>query len=397
MTPRIEALLSAEVQQFIKQNESADITRLLLSGRSVGDVSATTLSDQILSRRKAKNKLPHWYGTEGIIFPPPLSLEQASSLETGRYKTALAGGNRLLDMTGGMGVDTSFFSQSFEQVIYVEKQQHLVEVFRHNMRVLGLKNVEAVHSDGTDYVTKAEADYFDMIYIDPARRNPEAKKVHAIEDCEPDIARMRSLLLRKAGKILVKLSPMLDITHTIKALECVSEVHVVAVRNECKELLVIMERDPADDPLIRTVNVDKNGNQLFDFRMNEERAAQCRIGEAQAYLYEPNAALLKAGAFRLPADRLGLTKLDHHTHLYTSDQLKPDFPGKVYRIETVFGAQKKEISRRLRNRKVSVKTRNFPLSPDAIRKKYSLSDGEESFVFFCQVDGKKTVLDCTKV
>ncbi|MGB3464152.1 MAG: class I SAM-dependent methyltransferase [Cyclobacteriaceae bacterium] len=393
----LKRLLSEEVRQYIRQNEACDIAALLLSGKSVNGVPASTLADQIVSRRKAKIKLPHWFAQDKVIYPPPLSLEQASSAATGQYKASLCSGTNMIDITGGMGIDASFFADSFEALTYVEMQTDLVAVFTHNAKMLGLNYIKVINSDGIEYLKSCQDDAFDLIYTDPARRDPEANKVFAIHDCTPDIVSMQSLLLSKGRKVMIKLSPMLDISHSLELLNHVEEVHVVAVNNECKELLFLLSRDFIGKPIIKTINIEKSTNQYFDFYRQAESEAMVTHGFINGFLYEPNAAVLKAGAYKLPADRFELSKLDIHTHLYTSDQQVENFPGKVYRILSAFGSQKKEITKRLKGKKISIKTRNYPMTVAAIRNKYGFPDGDEAYVFFCQIAGKKMVLECVKI
>lgn len=393
----IADMVSEQVQRFIRDNEYADVSKLLLSGKSVGNLPISWVVDQIRARKKAKAKLPSWYERAGVIFPPMLSMEQSSSEVTGSYKSEILTGKRLIDLTGGMGIDSSFFAQKFEKVHYVERHKNLVEIFEYNCEALEIKNIDCVNDDGITIIENAEDDYFDVIYLDPARRGKDNQKVFAIADCEPDVVQLQKLFLEKASRTLVKLSPMLDISHTLNHLQNVKEVHVIAVDNECKELLFLIERNFDGQPVIKTVNIEPSAVQKLDFSQLEEQLADLKTGSVGKYLYEPNVALLKAGAFKLPASLYHIHKLDEHTHLYSADSLVPDFPGKVYEVVQCFQPNKKLIKKHLSNKKVSVKTRNFPESVSIIRKKYNLKDGSDAYVFFCQAAGKYTVVECQKV
>jgi len=383
------------VQIFIREHANDDLSKLLFSGKEVDGVPMTVIVDQIRSRNKAKLKLPSWYQVDGIVFPPPVSLEQASSEETGRYKANLVNGSNLLDMTGGMGIDTSFFAERFEYVTYVERQVQLVSCFRHNGSLKGLKNIDYIDGDGVDYHEKSDQQ-FDVIYLDPARRGGDDEKVYAIESCEPDVSAIQTTLSEKAEKVMVKLSPMLDITHTLSQLQHVTEVHVVAVENECKELLFILDKNFSEEPMIKTVNIEKGRTQFFQFHQSTEKQMKARIGAVAEYLYEPNTALLKSGAFKIPTDCFDLWKLDEHTHLYSSNELRDQFPGKIYHVEKIYTANKKAIKNNLKDLKVSVKTRNYPDTVASIRKKFNLKDGNDRYVFFCKVKNEKVVVECTK-
>ncbi|MEL6557919.1 MAG: RsmD family RNA methyltransferase [Bacteroidota bacterium] len=392
----ITDMVSEQVQKFIRDNENADVSKLLLSGKSVGNLPISWVVDQIRARKKAKAKLPSWYERSGVVFPPMLSIEQSSSEITGSYKSEIATGKRLIDLTGGMGIDSSFFARKCEEVCYVERHKDLVEIFEHNCEALGIKNIDCVNGDGIAVIENADEDYYDVIYLDPARRGKDNQKVFAIADCEPDVVKLQKLFQQKAHKTLIKLSPMLDISHTLSHLRNVKEVYVIAVDNECKELLFLIERDLDGQPVIKTVNIESSAIQKLDFSQPEEQSADLKIGNIGKFLYEPNVALLKAGAFKLPTSRYGIYKLDEHTHLYSADILVPDFPGKVYEVDQYFQPNKKLIKKHLAHKKVSVKTRNFPESVSAIRKKYNLKDGNDAYVFFCQAEGKYTVVECRK-
>ena len=392
----ITEMISEQVQKFIRDNEYTDVSKLLLSGKSVGNIPIAWLVDQIRARKKAKTKLPSWHAQEKIIFPQMLSMEQSSSEVTGNYKAELLSGNRLIDLTGGMGIDSSFFARKFEEVYYVERHENLVDTFRHNCEVLNINNVDIIHGDGIETIENAAVDFYDAIYLDPARRGKDNQKVFAISDCEPDVVHLQELFSRKARRTLIKLSPMLDISHTLNHLRSVKEVFVIAVDNECKELLFLVERGWTKQPVIHTVNIEPAAIQKLEFNQDDEQSAVSKTGGIAKYLYEPNVALLKAGCFKLIGYIFDVHKLDEHTHLYSSDALIKDFPGKIYMVDQFFQPNKKLIKKHLSDKKVSVKTRNYPDSVSAIRKKYNLKDGNEAFVFFCQVEGKYTVVLCQK-
>ena len=398
-----KTIADPKVQEFIVSHEDTDLSVLLLSGKSVAAIPTSELVDQIRSRNKACKKLPQWYEATGIVYPPPLSLEQASSEETAAYKAEILAskGDRLLDLTGGMGIDSSYFARRFQAVTYVEQQEFLVSCFRHNCSRLGIDNCHIVAGDGVAYLKELPDDQYEVIYLDPARRDAEKKKVFALDQCEPDVSVIWEELLAKTPTVMVKLSPMLDITHTIASLQHVAEVHVVAVDNECKELLVLLERDFVGETIIRTINLHADQSQVFEFCRSEERDAVVGFGAEGKFLYEPNVAVLKAGAFKTMASRYQLAKMHEHTHLYLSDELIQDFPGRIYQVVRQFGASKKMIKANLKGMKVSIKSRNYPESVALLRKKYQLHDGDDRSVFFCTVKTaqqkeQKMVFECVK-
>ena len=392
-----------EIHDFLLKHENSDLTALVLSGKSVADIPVAEIVAQIRSRKKAKQKLPRWYQTKGIVFPPPVSIEQASSEETATYKAELITDSdaAMLDLTGGMGVDSSYFARSVKKITYVERQAFLVECFRHNCAKMAIENCAWIAGDGVGYLAEVATDQYDVIYLDPARRDNYQNKVIALDQCEPDVSVLHPLLLEKSRSVIIKLSPMLDISHTISALSCVREVHVVAVENECKELLFVLERGFDKAPTIHTVNLQKPEDQRFSFLQEEERNANAKIGSSGSYLYEPNAAILKSGAFKVVAQQLQLSKLHEHTHLYISDSSVKGFPGKVYHIEKQYPASKKMIKTNLGTLSVSIKSRNYPESAESIRKKYRLKDGSDRYVFFTTAKSaekeQKVVYECKKV
>ncbi|EMR04368.1 hypothetical protein [Cesiribacter andamanensis] len=307
---------------------------------------------QIQARQKARQKLPHWWAQPGVLMPPPLSVEQASSEETARYKARLlyqrwqqAGpeqGNQLADLTGGMGLDSWAFSQHFEQVAYVEQQQELSQLAAYNFGQLGSSNI-SVYSLTAEAFLQQLKNPFAVLYLDPHRRDDAKNKVVRLQDCQPNVVALLPLLLQKARQVWVKASPMLDIKGALAELQQqAAEVQVVALRGEVKELLFRLEREQEPDPLITAVNLPAEGEAaLFSFRYSEEVRSAPLTALPGQYLYDPGAAVRKAGAFKLPAERFGLKKLHPHSHLYTADQLVPHFPGRSFRLQAISRADKR--------------------------------------------------------
>ncbi|MDR0972648.1 MAG: SAM-dependent methyltransferase, partial [Prevotellaceae bacterium] len=326
---------STATRDFIRAHSHEDVYRLALQAGRYPEVDMRAAVQQIDGRQRMEQKVPAWAAREDILYPPHLSVEQCSSEITARYKAEWIGGRTLVDLTGGLGVDTAFLSERFEQTTYVEENAELCSLARHNFACLQLP-IETVHADATAYLRQMTP--VDAIYIDPARRNDDGRKVAALSDCKPDILSLLPLLRSKASAVLLKLSPMLDISMAATELTPVSAVHVVAVRNECKEILVALSDPTPPEYPIRCVNLRGAERQTFAFYPSEERQAACRYAdEVLNYLYEPNAAILKAGAFKLLAARFGLFKLHPNSHLYTSDSPIVDFPGRRFRV-TAWGS-----------------------------------------------------------
>lgn len=388
--------LSQETQRFISEHAEDDVRQLALQAKKFPGVDMNTAIVQIAGRQAAADKIPAWYATEGIVYPRHLSLEQCSSELTARYKASLAKGKTLADLTGGFGIDSAFLSAGFRQATYVERQEELCEIASHNFPLLGLNHITVCHQDAVEHLHGMPP--VDCIFIDPARRNEHGGKTVAIADCEPDVSALEEELLSKATRVMIKLSPMLDLTLALKDMKHVAEAHIVSVNNECKELLLIANNTAnAQQPAVPVVcvNLTHKETQRFVFTREEEQAAECaytdRIGK---YLYEPNASILKAGAFRSIASRYGLQKLHPNSHLYTSDLPVEGFPGRSFEVESTFSLNKKEIKEALAGiRKANLTVRNFPASVAELRKRINMAEGGDDYLFATTLnDGKKVVI-----
>ncbi|MDH6354007.1 16S rRNA G966 N2-methylase RsmD [Dysgonomonas sp. PH5-45] len=385
------------MQEFITMHESDDVRELALQSERYPDVDMPFALTQIKGRQIAKEKIPSWYTNREVIYPQHLSLEQCSSEATAAYKAALCGGESLLDMTGGLGVDFSFMSSKFKHAVYVEEQPSLVGIAKKNFTTLGLNNTEVVQADGVEFLRSACC--YDMIYLDPARRNEAGRKVVLLEDCSPNVLEIESLLEQKADNILIKLSPMLDVTKTLDSLQNIAEVHIVSYRNECKELLFFKKKAWQGEANIFCVNINGENTSRLVFSKRDEAQAVCQYTSSlKRYLYEPNASLLKAGVYKIIGQRFGLKKLHPNSHLYTSDSLCEEFPGRVFTIEASFSLNKKDIKANLSDITfANISVRNFPMKVEDIRKKIHLKDGGSNYLFATTMaDEKKVLIRCSK-
>ena len=381
---------------FIREHTGDDVRQLALQAARYPLVDMRVAATQIEGRRLAAAKLPAWAATDGVMYPVRLSMEQCSSEATARYKASLVGGSRLADLTGGFGIDCSYMSERFDEATYIERNEELCRIARHNFGLLGLP-IRVVNGNSAEVLPSMPVQ--DWIFLDPARRDGVGNKVVALSDCEPDVCQLEKLLLQKAVRVMVKCSPMLDISLAISQLTSVREVHVVSVGNECKELLLILGGTTGHGIEVRTVNFHGSGVQTFDYALEEEQAASCSYTSTVGrYLYEPNSSMMKAGCFRLPAGRYGLQKLHRNTHLYTSDTLVPDFPGRVFEVKNIDGFGKNELkllSSELK--KANIAVRNFPERPEALRKRLKLSDGGDVYLFATTLaDEKRVIIRCVK-
>lgn len=374
-------MLTDEIIEFIRLHEADPPEALLLSASRYPGVDMPFVADQILARRQVKEKLPRWYAERRICYPSRLAAEQCSSEATARYKQSLVAGETLCDLTGGLGVDSYYFSRCTREVFYVERHEAYCRAARHNFQILEASNIQLVCGDAGEVAEQIAADTY---YLDPARRKADSKRAFALSDYEPDPAVLLPLLLPKAKRVIIKISPMADLTHTLRLFPQTVQIHVVAVKNECKELLFVLEPGEVPEIIpIHTVNLteEHTHHHLF-FR---EKEAESRVEWATApgrYLYEPHAAILKAGAFRQTAARFNLQKLHPHSHLYTSDRPEEQFPGRIFEVEAVIPFSSK-TTRQLAQRipQAHITPRNFPLTTAELRKRSGIREGGDLYLF----------------
>ncbi|NDW13268.1 SAM-dependent methyltransferase [Bacteroides sp. 214] len=386
--------LSDETKAFIIAHQHDDVRKLALKARNFPLVNMSQAITQIAGKQVIAKKIPSWSKVDELLFPPHLPLEQCSSEATARYKASLIEGNTLVDLTGGFGVDCAFLSANFAQIYYVERQKELAELVQQNFRTLGLNHITIVNQDSVAFLDQMLP--ADCIYIDPARRDTHGGKIVGVADCEPDVGALEHALLAKAKRVLIKLSPMLDIAAALQTLSHTVAVHVVSVQNECKELLLLLEQEPCENESVTCVNITKEGRQTFAFTYKEEREATCAYAsDVKEYLYEPTASILKAGAFKTVACRFNLEKLHPSSHLYTSNKLIKDFPGRVFLVISVSSVKEKSLSEL---KKANIATRNFPLTTNELRKKLKLTEGGDHYIFGTTLNSQKRVIVvCEKV
>jgi hypothetical protein len=393
----IEQLLDKDVQNFILENENADPFALSLKNKEFKGIPIQELAAQIASRQTAKTKLPDWYKTQSLVYPPKISMEQCSSQLTAEYKANLVAGKSFIDLTGGAGVDTWAFSKRFDEGIYIEQNEILYSITKHNFSALGVDNLTTHNTTAESFIEDFKG-IVDFIYIDPARRDKNQNRVFRFSDCEPNIEELLPELLSIAKKVMIKASPMLDIDLSLKSLSNISAVHIISVSNDCKEVLYIAEAEDSKNVEFTTVNLATTGNEIFKFSQADLTKSDADFSLPQAFLYEPNASIMKAGAFQLVSSEFNVAKLHQHTHLYTSVSLLESFPGRTFKIEAVINFDKKLITKLIPEGKANIATRNFKDDVAQIRKKTKLKDGGEKYVFACtNIDNKPIVIICTKV
>ncbi len=385
-------ILREEIQDFIQNNSKTDVQKLVLKGSPFPGVSVQELATQIEGRNKTAKKLPSWQ-KKGILFPAQLNLEQSSSEITARYKASLMVRGELIDLTGGFGVDDFYFSQKANQVFHCEQNAPLSALVKHNAEILGLKNMQFIIGDSHDFLH--QTDKVDAIYVDPSRR-ADSGRVFLLQDSEPDVVSNQSFYLEKADTVFIKAAPMLDISAALNDLRQVSEVHIVSLNNECKELLFVLEKNVSKEPEIFCVLLKQETSNVIIFSYEEERNLKIGCSSLQNYLYEPDAAILKGGFFKSITQKFGVEKIHQHSHLYTSATLVKNFPGKSFEIIEVIPFNDFSKSKILP--KANVVTRNFHLKPEEIKKKFEIKDGGMHFLFFStDSTGEKTVIKALRV
>ncbi|WP_246361457.1 class I SAM-dependent methyltransferase [Moheibacter lacus] len=384
-------ILETEVQEFILQHQKEDFRVISLRKSPFPTVSSAELAQQIKGFQIAKSKFPFLSETKAIFYPPSLNLEQASSWTTAQYKSKLVSGNTLIDLTAGMGIDAFAFSKEFESVTALERNAELAEISAHNYHVLGQGNLKYLAIDFETFFHENPDQKWDVIYLDPARRKGSQKKF-LLEDLEPNLLEWMTELLSRTETLMVKLSPLLDLKMLIDQIPQIHEIHLVAVKNEMKELLLICKKENNVNPIIKAVNLESNQFE-FVFQFLGESKVESQLSSVKKYIYEPNSAVLKSGAFKLVGHQFDLDKLEKNTHLYTSENLVKSFPGKVFKIIEEIKDAKKTIQ----NQAFHVVSKNYPMSVELIRKKYNLKESEAQTLIFTQSISGKHILKSVRL
>lgn len=382
--------------EFIAQHREEDVRTLALQAGRYPTVDMREAVTQIEGWQHAREKLPEWAAVEGIIYPPKISMEQCSSEKTAKYKAGLIEGKMFADLTGGFGIDFSYMARGFGEAFYIERNERLCDIATANFSRLGLDHVKVLNGNSEELFGTLPR--LDWIFVDPARRDGDGRKVVALSDCEPNVVELD--LLSKADKAMIKCSPMLDITMACRQLKNVSAVHIISVNNECKELLIILNSGNFTGITTHCVNILKDGTtQVFSFTQDEEETACVSYcSEVGKYLYEPNASIQKAGCPKSLGAHYHVDKLHPNSHLYTSIEHVHDFPGRTFEIVEVLGFSKADIKMVQSLGKANITVRNFPENVQLLRKRLKLADGGENYIFATTLnDGSKALIVCKKV
>jgi len=387
-------LLKPEIQQYIRENVNSDVTKLALQKNPFPEVEWTDLLNQIAAHQKAKDKLPTWFSEENIIYPSKISVEQTSSEATAQYKSGLVSGKSLIDLTGGFGIDDFYFAKQITNITHCEMNADLSAIAKHNFEVLVADNINCEADDSLNVLTTSNKQW-DWIYADPARRSDSKGKVFMLKDCLPGVPDLLNTYFKYTKNILIKTAPLLDITAGLSELHFVKSIHIVALNNEVKELLWILQNDYSGSITLTAANITKDGTEVFETPFDSDSEATYAL--PKKYLYEPNSAIMKSGTFDAVSTTYKVDKLHKHSQLYTSDSLI-DFPGRRFIINSIISYQKAEMKQVVEGKKMNVTVRNFPLTVSEIQKKWKIKDGGNVYTFFTtNIQNEKVVLLCSKV
>ena len=360
---------NTKIQKYINANLNTDLHSLLLKKSPFSEVSMQELVQQIKGRKISEKKFP-FLNKENVIFPPNLNLEQASSQDTAEYKAQFFKGKKFIDLTCGFGIDAYFLSQNFEEITLVEQNTELLEIVKHNWEVLGRK-ANFINQKLEDFL-KNNVEKIDLIYLDPARRDNNNRKVFLLEDLSPNVIEIQEKLGEISEEILVKLSPLIDLQHLVSSLKNISKIWIIAVKNEVKEVLIHIKKTD-EETEISCVNLQSSEPQ-FNFTLNNEKNCKSEFSVPEKFIYIPNNSILKSGAFNLVSEKFGLKKLHQNTHIYTLEKVRENFPGRIFEVEEI---NPKEIKK---GEQFNIITKNFPIKPEEIKKKYKLKDGGNQYL-----------------
>lgn len=385
-------------EAFIVEHRNADVRALAL-GKVPTGVDLHYCLQQIEGCQIAERKIPSWARTAGIVYPVRLSLEQCSSEQTSLCKRRVIerlmpdGRHKMADITGGFGIDFYHMGQLFDEAHYVERNETLCEIARHNLPLLGMEKVHVHHQESEDFLD--ETGHFDFIYLDPGRRDSAGRKMVALSDCSPNVEALQEKLLARADTVLVKLSPMLDIQDALRRLSGVREVHVVSADGECKEVLLVMGRGQGE-VTYHCVNLSA---RTQTFCTAERNAKPVVASQPERYLYEPNASILKAGVQDVLCQSFGIRKLHPFSHLFTSSHFIENFPGRSFLIEDCCSFAKKELKRMLADTgQCNLSVRNFPCSVAELRRRLKLREGGDCYLFATTLgDDSHALLRCKRL
>lgn len=375
-------ILNKEIQDYINANLTSDLHSLLLKKSPFPEISMQEIVQQIKGKQVAQRKFPFLL-KEGIVFPPQLNLEQASSEKTALYKSQILKGKKFIDLTSGFGIDAYYLSQNFNEITLIEQNAELLEIVEHNWTILE-KKARFINQKLEDFLIENQ-ESFDVIYLDPARRDNNKNKVFLLEDLSPNIIEIQKKLLSISNQVVVKLSPLIDLKYLISVLPGIFRIEIIAVKNDVKEVIIFLSKENQGEIICKCVNLESEECD-FEYQFGEEENAHSEYSEPEKFIFIPNNSILKAGVFNLISEKFNLKKLHPNTHIYTSNEKNNDFPGRVFEMKVI---DSKEIKKK---EQFNIISKNYPLKPDEIKKKYQIKDGGEKYLIFTQSKKGKIIL-----
>lgn len=375
-------ILQEDIQQYINANLHSDLHSLLLKKSPFPEVSMQEIVQQIKGKQVAQKKFPFLL-KDGIVFPPQLNLEQSSSDKTALFKSQFLKGKKFIDLTSGFGIDAYYLSKNFEEITLVEQNTELLEIVKHNWEILD-KKAKFINQKLEDFLT-GNTEKFDTVYLDPARRDEQKKKVFLLEDLSPNILEIQEQLLSFSDQVMIKLSPLIDLKYLVSVLKNLEKIQIIAVKNDVKEIVVYLSNEKKGEINCSCINLESE-EEVFNYNFKDEENAVAEYGEPEKYIYIPNNSVLKAGVFNLISEKFNVKKLHPNTHIYTSEHKINNFPGRILEMEVIDSKYIKKKGQ------FNIISKNYPLKPEEIRKKYQLKDGGDSYLIFTQSKKGKIIL-----
>jgi 16S rRNA G966 N2-methylase RsmD len=375
-------ILNKEIQNYIDANLHADVHSLLLKKSPFPEVSMQEIVQQIKGKQVAQKKFPFLLKKE-IVFPPQLSLEQSSSEKTAFYKSQILNGKKFIDLTSGFGIDAYYLSENFGEITLIEQNTELLKIVEHNWNILD-KKANFINQKLEDFLNE-NTENFDVIYLDPARRDNQKNKVFLLEDLSPNILEIQEKLLSISKQVVIKLSPLIDLKYLISVLKNILRIDIIAVKNDVKEVVVFLSNENSGKIKCHCINLESEESE-FIFEFGSEENVHAEFSEPEKFIYIPNNTILKGGIFNLISEKFNLKKLHPNTHIYTSENRINAFPGRIFEMEVIDSKQIKK------KEQFNIISKNYPLKPEDIKKKYGLKDGGNDYLIFTQSKKGKIIL-----
>lgn len=386
--------------KWIEDNRNCDTLKLRLKMHNCDTAGFAIL--QIECRRKTAKKLQYTLQNKRFVFPTALSAEQCTSDLLAKFHVSLIKpGTKILDMTSGLGIDVFHFAKIASTVTALDIDPDVHKALTLNSQSFNLNNICAINTDCVDYISSTN-DSYDVIFIDPARRGNNGQRLYALSDCAPDVTALLPIIKLKCNQFIVKASPMLDITQTLRELPDATEIFTIGTANECKELVIVSDfSHKTTEVRINAVTLINDQEIKFSYTLSSENNAVAKYNNPKdsGYIYEPYPSVMKASPTKYLSQLFGLEKLHSNTHLYTSDKLIHNFPGEIFKIEKIIPFSSKEIKRfSCTYPQINIATRNFGMSAEELRKRLKVKDGGNKRAIGCTTfNNSKIIIVMTKV